>query len=234
MFKFVYKTTNIVNGRYYIGAHTTANENDGYFGSGVALQWAMAKYGKDKFVREILEHVQDDETLYLREQQHIIKHIGDPLCYNLHSGGKGGWTYVQQMGLNRGDNNAMCRADVVAKMTASLCATRAKDPKRYAEIARENGRKARAILAGTHHTAERLKNESMAQKKNWKDNYEHMRDALASTFTVTSPDGEEFTTRRLQEFCEQRNLPYVTVWRTSVLGRPCVRGRGKGWICRKV
>jgi hypothetical protein len=43
----VYKTTNLVNERFYIGVHKQEGiEFDGYLGSGKALQNAINKYGK--------------------------------------------------------------------------------------------------------------------------------------------------------------------------------------------
>jgi hypothetical protein len=42
----IYKITNIVNDKIYIGKHQTENINDTYFGSGVALERAIKKYGK--------------------------------------------------------------------------------------------------------------------------------------------------------------------------------------------
>ena len=50
----VYKTTNLVNGKIYIGQHQTYDLNDGYLGSGILLRRAIEKYGEENFKREIL------------------------------------------------------------------------------------------------------------------------------------------------------------------------------------
>jgi hypothetical protein len=43
---FIYKTTNLLNGKYYIGMHVTNQIDDGYLGSGKYLNNAIKKYGK--------------------------------------------------------------------------------------------------------------------------------------------------------------------------------------------
>ena len=55
-YNFIYKTTNIVNGKIYIGRHSTDNNTDLYLGSGVLLLEDIKKYGVDNFRREILEY----------------------------------------------------------------------------------------------------------------------------------------------------------------------------------
>jgi hypothetical protein len=55
----IYKITNTINGKIYIGQHTTTNINDSYMGSGLALRRAFTKYGKANFTKEIL-HTYDN------------------------------------------------------------------------------------------------------------------------------------------------------------------------------
>lgn len=86
---FVYKTTNLLNGRYYIGVHTTENENDGYLGSGTAITEAVKKYGRENFAREILEYYDTPSKAY--EAEESLVDVNDPLSYNMKKGGFGGW-----------------------------------------------------------------------------------------------------------------------------------------------
>jgi hypothetical protein len=90
--QFVYKTTNLLNGTYYIGVHSTWNIDDSYLGSGNRLTRAVKKYGKENFKREILEFFETNKEAYLYEA-HIVSQelLNDPLCLNLRPGGLGGF-----------------------------------------------------------------------------------------------------------------------------------------------
>lgn len=96
----VYRTTNKVNGKYYIGVHKTENPIDGYLGSGKHLKRAVAKYGEVNFVKEILLLSDSPDAAFALEFELVEKHRGDPLCYNLRKGGSGGFDYINRVGLN--------------------------------------------------------------------------------------------------------------------------------------
>jgi hypothetical protein len=64
MYYIVYKITNLINEKYYIGCHQTDNLDDGYFGSGVYLKRAINKYGVDNFHKEILFFCQNEEEMF--------------------------------------------------------------------------------------------------------------------------------------------------------------------------
>jgi hypothetical protein len=84
----IYKITNKINGKWYIGKHNGTDPN--YFGSGKLLKQAVEKYGKENFERTILEEVACD--INVREQFWIssTNAITDPMSYNLAPGGEGG------------------------------------------------------------------------------------------------------------------------------------------------
>ena len=54
MFYTIYKTTNIINNKIYIGKHKTTDPNDDYIGSGKHLWRAITKYGRENFKKEVL------------------------------------------------------------------------------------------------------------------------------------------------------------------------------------
>jgi hypothetical protein len=91
-YHYIYKTTNIVNGKYYIGMHSTDNLNDGYIGSGKRLWYSIKKYGKENFKCEIIEMLPDRLSLREREKELVNESIlKEKMCMNLKPGGDGGF-----------------------------------------------------------------------------------------------------------------------------------------------
>lgn len=88
----IYKTTNLVNGMWYIGKDEKNNPN--YLGSGVYLSRAIAKYGKNNFVKEIIDFAETQEKLALLEAEYIEKYNAttNNMSYNIAMGGQGGNT----------------------------------------------------------------------------------------------------------------------------------------------
>ena len=86
----IYKTTNTINGKIYIGQDK--NNNSSYYGSGKILQKAIKKYGKEKFVKEILEHCTDESHMNEREIYWIEYYNSRDgiIGYNISEGGKEG------------------------------------------------------------------------------------------------------------------------------------------------
>jgi group I intron endonuclease len=85
---YLYKTTCIVNNKFYIGIHSTNNIHDGYLGSGLHLTRSVEKYGKENHIVEILEYFDNREELSLKEREVVNEElIKDPQCMNISIGG---------------------------------------------------------------------------------------------------------------------------------------------------
>ena len=92
---YIYKITNLINGKIYIGqtVKSIANSQD-YYGSGSIIKKAIFKYGKENFQKDILESCTNREHLSEREMYWIYKlNSTNPLIgYNIALGGNGGDT----------------------------------------------------------------------------------------------------------------------------------------------
>lgn len=88
MFNYVYVTTNSINGKNYIGIHSTDNVEDGYMGSGVALKHAFDKYGKENFTKEIIHMcVSREEASNIERSLVTEEFCALTTNYNMRTGG---------------------------------------------------------------------------------------------------------------------------------------------------
>lgn len=91
MFGYIYKTTNLINNKIYVGQHTATEFDKYYKGSGVMLTRAFKKYGKENFSCVLLEAVESKEALDTREAYWIDKlnSRDSDIGYNITAGGEG-------------------------------------------------------------------------------------------------------------------------------------------------
>lgn len=91
MIYYIYKITNLCNGKVYIGMHRTKSLDDGYMGSGKLLKVAIKKYGKENFQKEILEIFDNEEDMILKEKELVTdEFVLSEDNYNIMPGGKFG------------------------------------------------------------------------------------------------------------------------------------------------
>jgi group I intron endonuclease len=89
---YIYSTTNKITNKKYIGKCVRVPEKSQYYiGSGTYLKSAIESYGKENFIKEIIETgISDKESLNIREQYWIqTLDTKSPNGYNLTDGGDG-------------------------------------------------------------------------------------------------------------------------------------------------
>lgn len=110
MYYTVYKATNTVNGKFYIGTHKTTNPNDDYMGSGKYLRHAIDKYGIQCFEKEVLWIFNNPEDMYAKEAEIVNEEfLAEENTYNLKIGGMGGWDFINSNDELRVEKNRKAR-----------------------------------------------------------------------------------------------------------------------------
>lgn len=229
MYFCIYKITNLINGKFYIGAHKTKNLNDDYFGSGVGIKRAVKKHGKKFFVKEIIEFLPSEEEMYRKEKELVV--LGEE-SYNMTLGGKGGFSHIRM----DGDNNIMRKSPETREKISKIIKEQRNDPIKkdyYDNISRKNLEKAVASNKGRKRP-DHSKFMSEWSKSMWNEKKDLIRDKLSSTYEVTSPIGEIYVTNRLREFCKEHNLSFTTIWGISVSNKMPSKGKCKGWNCKRI
>lgn len=86
---YIYKTTNLINGKIYIGQHQNEYPDKDYFGSGKLLRRALKKYGKNNFILDILYWAKTIEELNAKEIKFIETYNSTniKIGYNISNGG---------------------------------------------------------------------------------------------------------------------------------------------------
>lgn len=156
-YHYIYRTTCLATGKFYVGMHSTNDIDDKYLGSGKILGYSRKKYGDQNHKKEIIEMCPSREALKLREKEIVNEEmLANPLNINLKYGGEGGFDH-----LNSGNLAHRERASGAAtKRNSSLTGTQlARDISKKAHETRRRrgvlpfGGK-RNNFAGMFHTAE--------------------------------------------------------------------------------
>lgn len=109
MYGFIYVTTNLVNGKKYLGQSSFKRKRKTfYFGSGKALKSAIKKYGKQNFIREEIFYAETKEELSDAEIFYInfFDCVNNSSWYNIAEGGYAtrgfsGKTHTKESNLKR-------------------------------------------------------------------------------------------------------------------------------------
>ena len=86
---YIYKVTNNLNNKIYIGQKRSPIFVESYFGSGTQIRRAVEKYGEENFSREVLEWCYSKDDLNQKEIYYIDKYNArdNSIGYNIALGG---------------------------------------------------------------------------------------------------------------------------------------------------
>jgi hypothetical protein len=96
MYYYVYKITNLINGKIYVGKHKSPQHpsENGYYGSGRQIIAAVKKYGVENFNKEVLHYCSSLEEMSDKEAEIVTEDfVKRSDTYNMHKGGPGGWDH---------------------------------------------------------------------------------------------------------------------------------------------
>ena len=133
MYYTVYKVTNKMNGKFYIGTHKTKNLDDDYYGSGKRLRYAINKYGLENFEKQILFIFDNPDEMFAKEAEIVNEDfLAEENTYNLKVGGFGGWDYINE--------------NITAKQKSSLQGGKSTKEKYGTKWAKERGKMGSKVL----------------------------------------------------------------------------------------
>lgn len=132
MYFTIYRITNLLDGKIYVGKHQTQDLDDGYMGSGKYIKRAIQKHGLENFKKEILFIFDNESDMNLKEAELVNEeYILAKDNYNLCLGGKGGFSYLNMVDETRHDRRSKAgklgQQAIVEKYGKSLAALYADD-----------------------------------------------------------------------------------------------------------
>jgi group I intron endonuclease len=160
----IYKTVNVLNGKFYVGKDER-NKPD-YYGSGINLNRAIKKYGKENFIKETIEVCSTREELIEREIYWIKETKAQELGYNIADGGWGGNTISEENKerILNGFKGGKHTPKTIEKIKKTREEKKKQNPDAY-----KISEKQREILSKTHkgkvHTEEWKRNHSEKMKE---------------------------------------------------------------------
>jgi group I intron endonuclease len=170
MFGYIYETTNLINGKTYIGKRQGKFDNT-YYGSGMILKQALKKYGRQNFKISVLAEC--DTECELNNAEVVFIEQYNPV-YNIAKGGTGGDTLARA--------SKSYKQEVIAKRKQSMINT-------WSSISEEqreqwgknisNAKKGKATRPASYTHSEEVKQRiresnvvaAKSRSTNWKDNH---------------------------------------------------------------
>ena len=194
---YVYKTTNMLDGRYYIGVHSTNDIDDSYVGSSKELLRDIKKHGRENFKKEILQFVDSEQEKWIAESIHVTLEVAqDPNSYNKAPGGR---NWISAMS-REGDPNLQPHQSKAGK--AGAAAYHGKMTKEQKKEWHQKG--ARKAFEAAYKNKRGLFSEEAREKVR-----RAVSEAIGGTIELWHPDAPET--------CKNRRSPeYISGWSVRV------------------
>ena len=171
----LYQTTNVCNGKIYVGVHKLANtkRSRNYLGSGYALKPAIEKYGIENFTRLTLAEFNCPENAYDAEAKVVTADfILREDTYNIRLGGKGCWglkhSEETKKKMSFAKKGTVVNPETRMKLSTALKGKPKTEETKRKMSASQKGKKIseehRASIKISHNTPEAKANMSAAQK----------------------------------------------------------------------
>lgn len=174
MYGYVYLTTNLVNGKKYIGKKTSPKFIPSYKGSGTLVMEAVKEYGSENFVTEILEIYESKEALEQGERDWIKAYnaMDSEDFYNLSCGGAGGGIAVTEdrLGKERYEEYLKNLSDGVARSYSTveglreLRSKQMKENRKHMHYTEESRRKTREGLKAWYNSLSPEEKKDLAER----------------------------------------------------------------------
>lgn len=226
----VYKITNIINCKYYIGVHKTKTIDDSYMGSGIAIKKAIKRYGISNFKKEILYVYENKQDAYNKEKEILDEIWNSSVTYNMAAGGKGSFDHINLYERK----NPMHDPKNVEKMMDTKKRNGSYKTEKMLCSSKNNLKKAVAAWKGSVHT-EKAKNKiQISSKSIWENKRDSMLKSMRGVryrYTLKSPDDNiiELDYGELNEWCNNNGYAVASI-SVQPVGNRIKRGKLKGWI----
>ena len=196
MYYVIYKITNLINNKIYIGKHKTSDLNDNYIGSGVYIKRAIKKYGIENFKKEILHYCTSEEEMNNLELQIVNKDfLNRSDVYNINLGGLGSWDYVNHT-LHLNGNKMVIKNKTLEEIKA------------IRQKAIIKGKETRSIhKQDKDYIEEERKRRSLAMKNTWKIKKHPW---IGRKHSVESK--QKMSQSHENIGCGEKNSQYGTIW----------------------
>ncbi len=178
-YHIIYIVINLVNGKFYVGYHTTKNINDGYLGSGSRMLKVIKKYGSEKLFRLDCEFYRTKDDMKMREKEIVdekfIEDYKDD-CYNFSVGGGEGWDSLHKSPRAKeiykliGKKNSKLMKELYNRMTSE---EKEKFREKQRKISNRPDVIAKKSLAGKNQIKNMTEGEKLVVSKKLKKNMEN-------------------------------------------------------------